>query len=237
MITSLDNNKVKNWTKLHNKKYREEEFLLLDKELVLEAKKHNLLKTLIYVGEKPFEFEDGYEVSKEVMNKIAKIDDLEYIGIGLKLKNNKLYQNRVILLEDIQDAMNVGRIIENAYLFGFDSVVLSENSADIYNEKCLFAANKAFYNMNIYRGNIHEEIAILRNQGFKIYATGLKEHSLELYEVMTEDKMAFILGNEGSGVKEETFKMSDEVVKIDMQSIDSLNVAMAGAICMYRFQK
>ena len=49
--------------------------------------------------------------------------------------------------------------------------------------------------------------------------------------------MAFILGNEGSGVRESTFEISDEVVKIDMHNIDSLNVAMAGAIVMYRFGK
>ena len=47
--------------------------------------------------------------------------------------------------------------------------------------------------------------------------------------------MAIILGNEGSGVKEETFKLSDEIIKIDMHNIDSLNVAMAGAIIMYNF--
>ena len=47
--------------------------------------------------------------------------------------------------------------------------------------------------------------------------------------------MAIILGNEGSGVREETFAQSDGIVKIDMENIDSLNVAMAGAIIMYRF--
>ena len=48
--------------------------------------------------------------------------------------------------------------------------------------------------------------------------------------------MAFVLGNEGSGVEEDVFDISDEIVKIDMEHIDSLNVAMAGAIVMYRFQ-
>ena len=49
--------------------------------------------------------------------------------------------------------------------------------------------------------------------------------------------MAIILGNEGSGVREEVMAISDEVVKIDMHNIDSLNVAMAGAILMHRFKK
>ena len=47
--------------------------------------------------------------------------------------------------------------------------------------------------------------------------------------------MAFILGNEGSGVKEELYELSDEIVKIRMENIDSLNVAIAGSIVMYHF--
>lgn len=237
MITSLDNAKVKNWTKLHNKKYRNEEFLLLDELLVKEAYKHNLLETLIYVNELPFEFNDAYEVNQEVMNKISKEENLKYIGIGkpLKLKND--YKDRVIILEDLQDPMNVGKIIESAHAFNFDTVLLSNEACDIYNQKCLSAASSSFYNVNIFRGDINNEIKILKEKGFKIYATGLNDYSIEMYDAKTSDKLAIILGNEGSGVKKQTMDMSDEVIKIDMHNIDSLNVAMAGAILMYNFKK
>ena len=235
LITSLENKKVKEWTKLHNKKYRGEEFLLLNEEMVKEAKKHNLLKTLIYVGAKPFEHEESFEVTRDVMNKISKKEDLEFIGIGLPIKEKKVFDSRVMILEDLQDPLNIGRVFENAYNFGFDSVILSNNSADIYNEKCLEAAGVSFYLLNICHEDIEEAIKELKNNDFKVYATGLKDYSLELYDVKKENKMAFILGNEGSGVKESTFRISDEIIKIDMHNIDSLNVAMAGAIVMYRF--
>lgn len=235
MISSLDNKKVKEWTKLHNKKYRHEEFLLLNEELIKEAHKNNLLKTLIYVGDIPFEFKESYEVSRDVINKISKRDDLNYVGIGLPIKENDDYKKRVIILEDLADPMNIGKIIESAYLFNFDSLILSENAADIYNQKCLDASGKSIYNVNIKRGNVHNEIEILKEKGFKIYATGLKTYSIEMYDVKPYEKMAIILGNEGSGVKEETMKISDEIIKIDMHNIDSLNVAMAGAILMYHF--
>lgn len=235
MITSLDNKKVKDWTKLHNKKYRNEEFLLLDEKVILAAKNNNLLKTLIYVGEKPFEFVDAYEVSEEVMNKISKLEGKKFIGVGLPIKEKDNYQKRVMILEDLQDPLNIGRIIENSYLFGFDSIILTENSADIYNPKCLKAAGEAIYHVNIKHGEIEEEISKLKENGFKVYATGLKSYSLEMYEVKKSEKMAIILGNEGSGVKEETMNLSDDIIKIDMHNIDSLNVAMAGAILMYRF--
>ena len=131
--------------------------------------------------------------------------------------------------------MNIGKIIESAYLFNFDSLILSENAADIYNQKCLESSGISIYNVNIKRGNVQEEIIKLKEKGFKIYATGLKTYSIEMYDVEPYEKMAIILGNEGSGVKEETMNVANEIIKIDMHNIDSLNVAMAGAILMYRF--
>lgn len=237
MIESLDNKKVKVWTKLHQKKYRDEEYLLLSKEIIYEAYKTKNLKTLIYVGKQPFVFDDAYEVSREVLNKISKNKNLDYIGIGKRLKESDDYKNRVIILEDLSDPLNIGRIMESAYLFGFDSIFLSNEAADYYHPKALLASKGALYHLNIKRGDITEEINKLKTQGFKIYATGLKENTLSLSEVRQLEKMAIILGNEGSGVKEETFKISDEIIKIDMYNIDSLNVAMAGAIIMYRFAK
>ena len=235
MIESLENKKVKAWTKLHQKKYRSDNYLLLSEELVYSAYKNNYLETLIYVDKCPFEFKEAYEVTREVMDKISKENNLNYIGIGKKIIQKVDYKNRVLLLEDLSDPLNIGRILENAYLFGFDSVILSENAADIYHPKCLEASKGAIYTLNIKRGNIKEEINKLKENGFIVYATGLKDNTLSLDEVKKSEKMAFILGNEGSGVKEETFKISDETVKIDMHNIDSLNVAMAASIIMYEF--
>ena len=235
MIESLENKKVKNWTKLHQKKYRNEEFLLLDERNIKMAKEYGFLKTLIYVDKIPFEFRDSYEVSREVLNKISKKDDLNYIGIGKRIDLVKDYKNRVLILEDLSDPLNIGRIMEAAYLFGFDSLLLSKNCADIYHPKCIEASKGNIFRLNIYIGDIPYEIKELKDKGFKIYATGLRDNTLSLDDVIPSSKMAIILGNEGSGVSEETFALADEIIKIDMHNIDSLNVAMAGAIIMYRF--
>ena len=235
MIESLDNKKVKNWTKLHLKKYRDYNYLILDEKVIDEAYKHGFLDTLIYCGEAPFEFGNSFEVSREVLNKISKADNLNYIGIGKEIKESSDYQNRVLILDELSDPLNIGRIMESAYLFGFDSIILSENAADIYHPKCLSASRGAIYNLNIKRCDIIMEINHLKEDGFKVYATGLKDNTLSLDEVKISDKMAVVLGNEGSGVRSTVFDVSDETVKIDMHNIDSLNVAMAGAIIMYRF--
>lgn len=235
MITSLDNKKVKEWTKLHNKKYRENEYLILDENMVNEAFNTGYLKTLIYVGSIPFNFKNNYEVSKEVMERISKTKNKRYIGVGKPISEELVLNKRILILEDLQDPLNIGKCFENAYLFGFETVILSENCADIYHPRCIENAGSSLYKLNICHNNIDELIAKLHENNYGVYATGLKDHSKELYEVENKEKMAFILGNEGSGVKDTTFDICDEVVKIDMHNIDSLNVAMAGAIVMYRF--
>ena len=237
MISSLDNKRVKEWRKLHQKKYRTDSFLLLDEKLIRIAYENGYLKTLIYTGNKPFDFSDSEEVSRDVLNKISKREDLDYIGIASLIKEKRNYLNRVMILDHLQDPLNVGRIMEAAYLFGFDCLLLSDESCDIYNEKCLEASKGYIFKLPIVHGNLKEEIKDLKDNGFKVYATGLRNNSLELYDVNNEDKMAFILGNEGSGVLKEIMDISDEIIKIDMCNIDSLNVAMAGAIVMYRFSR
>lgn len=235
MITSLENKTVKQLTKLHQKKYREDKFLLLDENLVKCAKENNYLKTLVYCDCLPFKFDDAIEVNRDVLNKISKKENLNYLGVGKQIIENDNYKNRVIILDHLQDPLNIGRIMEAAYLFGFDSIILSEDCADIYNEKCLINSKGAIFNLNIVHKNLNEEIPNLKNKGFKVYATGLRNETKQMHEIKPSEKMAIILGNEGSGVDGSLMDLSDEVIKIDMVNIDSLNVAMAGSILMHYF--
>ena len=237
MITSLDNKTVKELTKLHQKKYRNDKFLLLDENLIKLAKESGYLDTLVYYEQLPFEFENAIEVSKQVLNKIAKKDNLNYIGVARTIIENNDYGNRIMILDHLQDPLNIGRIMEAAYLFGFDSVILSNESADIYNEKCLVNSKGAIFKLNVTHKDLNEEIINLKNIGFKVYATGLRKKTKDMHEVVPTDKLAIILGNEGSGVDNHLMDISDEIIKIDMVNIDSLNVGMAGSILMHYFSK
>ena len=237
MITSLDNKTVKELTKLHQKKYRDEKFLLLDEKIIKLANENGYLETLVYCKEIPFEFHNSIEVSREVLNKISKKENLNYIGVGKHIKESANYGDRVIILDHLQDPLNIGRIMEAAYLFGFNSVVLSEESADIYNDKCITNSKGAIFKLNICHKDLNEEVINLQNNGYKVYATGLRNETKELHEIQPSEKMAIILGNEGSGVDSHLMDISNEILKIDMVNIDSLNVGMAGSIIMYYFSK
>ena len=171
------------------------------------------------------------------MNKISKKENLKYIGVGKHIQESDNYGDRIIILDHLQDPLNIGRIMEAAFLFGFDSVILSEESADIYNDKCIVNSKGAIFKLNICHKNLNDEVINLQNMGYKVYATGLRNETKEMHEIEASEKMAIILGNEGSGVDPALMDISNEIMKIDMVNIDSLNVGMAGSIIMYYFSK
>ena len=53
---------------------------------------------------------------------------------------------------------------------------------------------------------------------------------------MTTTKFALVLGNEGRGMTETLISQCDQIVKIEMSGIDSLNVGIAGGILMYNLK-
>ena len=207
----------------------------MDPSLIKQAKENGKLKMLVYTDELPFEFSNTLQVTKEVLNKIAKREDLDYLGVSDLIKENDDYGDRIVILDHLQDPLNIGRIMEECDLFGFDSMILSENCADIYNEKCLDNCVGNLYKLKIAHKELISEIAKLKEKGYTVYATGLRNNTRELYEADKKEKIAIILGNEGSGVREEVMDVADEIIKIAMVNIDSLNVSMAAAIIMHYF--
>ncbi len=235
MLTSLSNKRVKEWAKLRQKKYRSEEVLYQGKVLDA-ALKEGLIDTLLYTGVLPLPFDGAEEVSPEVMEKVSGHSDIQMLGIGHKLAEKEAEGRRVLLLDSLQDPLNIGTIARTAVLFGFDSVVLSPECADLYHEKALEAAGDSYFRLAVSHRELTGEIARLKDLGYAVYATGLSTNTVPLPEIEAEEKMAFVLGNEGSGVTKEVMDAADRTVKIPMQNIDSLNVAIAATLVMYHFQ-
>jgi len=237
MISSLDNKLVKDLVRLHQKKYREDSFLLFDYNQILLANSSGYLKTLLYVSNPPFDFSNSIEVSQAVMNKISKRDDLTCIGVSCLIEEKCEYSDRIVILDHVQDPLNIGRIMEVCRLFNYQDLILSQGCADIYNEKCLSNCKDGIFKLNISYKNIIDEIDILKQKGYIVCATGLQDNTKDMHDIKSNKKMAFILGNEGSGVDKQIMKKADYTIKIDMHNIDSLNVAMASAILLHHFSK
>lgn len=235
MITSLTNEKVKHYTKLNQKKYRDKsgEFLITDQSLLKYAKENNLLKVLI-TSLVDTEEKGVLSVTKEIALKISNgLTDSE-IGVMNKLDYSfKDEYKKLIILDNLQDPLNLGMILNLVDVLKYDAVIASLTTTDLYNEKVMKKAKSSFLNVPFIKCDLVPFINNIKEKGYSVYSTGLRNESKELKEVTVYEKLALVMGNEGSGVTDEVFNLSDEIIKIDMYNIDSLNVATASAISMF----
>ena len=85
-IESLQNERVKNWIKLHQKKYRDETglFLIEEEHLIFEALKQNIVQTIILSEDSSdiYKFDNTVIVSRNVIDKISSnVSKVRYIGV------------------------------------------------------------------------------------------------------------------------------------------------------------
>lgn len=242
VIRSLKNERIKNWCRLHEKKYREKEqkFLIENEHLLQEALQANQLETLILMENTKTDLSfDGNRVyvSEEVMKKLKMNQSMPVcMGVVHMKKNEAELKDKILLCDDIQDPGNLGTMIRSAYCFGFDTVIVSNKSVDIYNEKVIRSTQGALFHLNVIRGNLEDFIKKIKKENIPVYATAF-EDAKGLETMQPTHQVALIFGNEGAGVSEKLLQLADEKVFIEMSRFDSLNVAMATTICTYWFRK
>ena len=237
-ITSLNNEKVKAWNKLKNKKYQNEYglFLIEGDHLLKEALKVGVVKEIIssrdYETELPF-----YKVTKDIMKKLSsQVSGTDIIGVCIKREETKVGK-RVLILDDINDPGNMGTIIRSAVAFNIDTIIASNNSVDFYNDKVIRSSEGMFFNINLIKCNIVELINELKNKGYLIMGTNVLGGT-NIENIKVEDKFALIMGNEARGVSDNIKDMCDTLVYIDMnKSCESLNVGVAASILLYELNK
>lgn len=228
MITSTDNQKIKDIIKLNNKKYRiiEQKFIVEGSHLVAEARKCGVLIEAYSIDDLP-----GYiQISESLMKKICNTDTIvKEFGVCKMLNNNSL-ANKILILDAVQDPGNVGALMRSAKAFGFDTIVLGDGCCDIYNDKAIRASQGAIFKLNFINRNLLEFIPTLSD--YEIYGTNVV-NGIELDNVKKTNKIAIVLGNEGSGISKEVNDILKRNIYIPMNLTESLNVSVAGSIIMY----
>jgi len=237
VIESIQNEKVKLWKKLRTSKYIavHEKFIVEGFHLVEEAYKHNLLLSVYSLYET--NYPNSEIVSELVMKKISNLDSIPNIIGVCKFKEESELGNKILILDGIQDPGNLGTIIRSAVAFSIDTVVLSNDTVDLYNSKVLRATQGMIFNINIISRDLFDFILKLKENNYKIYSTNVV-NGIELKNIEFEEKCAIIMGSEGNGVKKEIQDMSDENIYINMNSLcESLNVGVAASIILYELNK
>ena len=235
MITSLANSKVKEWTKLKDKKYRDETntFLVESEHLVDEAIKRGVVKELISLENT--KYQDTIIVSYEVMKKITnQVTPPNVCAVCNKLKCEEV-KERALLLDDISDPGNLGTIIRSAVAFGFKNIVLSLHSVDVYNPKVIRSSEGMIFHVNIIYSDL---IDFINSHSFlTIYGTSVK-NGKKLNDLKFNKQVGIIIGNEGRGMSGDLKRFCNELIYIPMNSAcESLNAGVSASIIMYEVSK
>lgn len=150
---------------------------------------------------------------------------------------------RIAVLENIADAMNVGAIFRSAAALGIDGILLTSDSCDPFNRRSVRVSMGTVMQLPwTYlgeRGEYCDTVQKLHKLGFKTAAMALSDNSVSIDNpgLMSEERLAIILGSEGHGLSRKTIESSDYTVKIPMfNDVDSLNVAAASAVAFWQLR-
>lgn len=236
IITSLDNKKIKNLSKLLQKKYRDQsdQFLIEGEHLVEEAYKSGNLLEII----KTEDYESNFNipsttVTYEVIKKLScSVTPQKIIGVCQKIQEKKL-GNKILILDNIQDPGNLGTIIRSSVAFNVDTIVLSNDTVDLYNDKVLRSSEGMLFHINIVKKELTPLIDELKKEHYLIMGTKVTNGE-NIKNVAIPEQTAIIMGNEGAGVKEQILAKCDKFIYIPMNpSCESLNVGVATSILLY----
>lgn len=252
VITSKDNETVKDIRKLKEKKYRDinNEYIIEGIKLIKEAIQEKAkIKTIVVcddcktTGLIPNDI--LYEIAKynclyvneKVFNLMTDVSNPQGILAVIEKKSNEseidYKEDLIVILDNIQDPGNLGTILRTLDSIGLKQIILSKESADGYNPKVVRSTMGAIFRVNIIESdNLEKTIKELKKHKFNVYATSL-ENSKSIYDV-DYTKSAIIIGNEANGVSKNLLEIADERIKIPMLGkTESLNASVATGIVLY----
>ena len=252
VISSKDNETIKNIKKLKDKKYRDQEncYIIEGIKLIKEAINENAKIKLIIVcddckQENNIDEDAKYEIAKYeciyVTEKIFLsltnvVNPQGILAVIEKEKSNNVInydENLFLVLDDIQDPGNMGTILRTADSLNLKQIIVSKGSSDIYNPKVVRSTMGAIFRVNIIESdNLVKTLKDMKKHKIKIVTTNLQTDK-KIYDVDYE-KSAIVIGNEANGVSNEVLELADEKVKIPMPGkTESLNASVATAIILY----
>lgn len=244
IITSRDNQTIKEIIKLKDKKFRENSYLVEGIKQVREAIKENAKIEKIVISE-DFENKDELETFEciEVSTKIFRdMTDTKtpqgILAVVEKNKNKEIDYSKdfLIILDNIQDPGNLGTIIRTADSCDLGQVIVSTDTVDCYSPKVIRSTMGSSFRINVIERNLVETIKEIKAHGFEIIVTSLQTDK-SIYDV-DYSKKAIIIGNEANGVRDEIMNEADLKVKIPMLGkTESLNASIAAGVMMYEYSR
>ena len=159
------------------------------------------------------------------------VPDYEYTDFNRFLKNN---EEKVVLLDHIEDPHNLGAVIRTCEAAGIKSIIIPKDRQVQVNATVMKVSVGTLDNVNVIQvTNLSNTIDKLKDNGYWIVGTAL-ENSVDYRDIDYNGKIALIVGNEGSGISNLVMKKCDFIAKIPMYgTTNSLNASVAAGIMKY----
>lgn len=140
----------------------------------------------------------------------------------------------IAIAEAVQDPGNLGTMIRTALAFGATGLVATSGSVDTYHPKVVRSAMGALFALPVIgAAKLQTVLTALKSSSVRLIALDPRAGS-KLREIDMQQALAFVFGNEGNGLSDETRRLVDELVTIPMPgAMESLNVAISTAIVLY----
>ena len=140
----------------------------------------------------------------------------------------------LMVLDQLQDPGNLGTILRTAEAAGVTGVIMSKDTVDIYNPKVIRSTMGSIYRVPfVYVENLPDTLDVMKKHRITAYAAhlaGKNAYDKENYEGGT----AFLIGNEGNGLRDEVSERADILIRIPMAGeVESLNAAVASTVLMF----
>ena len=255
VISSKENELIKNIKKLKEKKYRDlnNEYIIEGIKIIQEAIQENAkIKQIIICDD----CEKNSNISQEMMYEIAKYECI-YVtnkiftsltdvknpqGIMAIIEKNyskeeeiDYNQDIIVALDDIQDPGNLGTILRTVDSIGINQILVSKGTADSYNPKVVRSTMGAIFRVKIIEcEDLEKTLKEIKKRKFEILVTSLQTEN-SIYDIKYNKKV-IVIGNEANGVEEKIQNMADVKVKIPMLGkTESLNASVATGIILYEY--
>ena len=171
---------------------------------------------------------------------IAVVKHLDFFERCIKIYKEDIFsKTRALCLCSVRDPGNLGAIIRSAVAFGTDTLILSNDCAELYNPKTLRAAMGGLFKLRVFTvDDLPSSIKALLENGRRVFAAELTEGALSLENVIPLKSDVFVIGNEGHGIPKEISHVCSASVYIPiMPNTESLNAAVAASVLLYEQSK
>jgi RNA methyltransferase, TrmH family len=178
------------------------------------------------------------EVSADELAKIASHETPDKVIAVAEMPENifvdKLDKGKYLLLDQINDPGNAGTIIRTAHWFGWDGVILTKNSVDIFNPKAISAAKGSLFHIPV--RYCENTTMLLAESQKKIYGAFMNGENI--YNTKINENCILIIGSEANGISEELIPLIKNKISIPkIGGGESLNAGVAAAILMSEWAK